>query len=210
MLLRARASVPSGYTSEVGRPMHQRSRRLNLYPPALRCAIRSAHRAMNGQRFIAVTSREPSDTQGKLMPMESRKRGGAEAATGEEAKMSREAHKKASEKPAVSYPIILRSYEPVADLEERLRPSSRYLASRRWTSERPGTSPSHAPRCGSSASRPSAAWGWVLGTASGISGEAQGPSREGCNEQPNQAKCRESALLSAVPTSHSSRSNPPW
>jgi hypothetical protein len=32
-----------------------------------------------------------------------------------------------------------------------------------------------------------------LGTGSGISGEAQGPSREGCNEQTNQAKCRESA-----------------
>ena len=28
---------------------------------------------------------------------------------------------KASEKAAVSYPIILRSYEPVADLDERLR-----------------------------------------------------------------------------------------
>ena len=28
---------------------------------------------------------------------------------------------KASEKAAVSYPIIVRSYEPVADLDERLR-----------------------------------------------------------------------------------------
>jgi len=31
------------------------------------------------------------------------------------------AHTKASEKAAASYPIILRSYEPVADLDERLR-----------------------------------------------------------------------------------------
>jgi hypothetical protein len=30
------------------------------------------------------------------------------------------AHTKASEEAAASYPIILRSYEPVADLDERL------------------------------------------------------------------------------------------
>src|SRR5512132_258183 len=53
------------------------------------------------QRFIAVTSREPSDTQGKLMPMESRKRVGTEAATGEETKLPDEAHTKASEKAAL-------------------------------------------------------------------------------------------------------------
>jgi hypothetical protein len=68
-----------------------------------------------------VTSGEPSDPQGKLMPMESRKCVCAEAATGEEAKLAGEAHTKASEKAAVPYPIILRSYEPVADLDERLR-----------------------------------------------------------------------------------------
>jgi hypothetical protein len=68
-----------------------------------------------------VTSREPSDPQGKLMPMESRKDAGAEAGTGEEAKMPRVAQAKASEKAAASYPIILRSNEPVADLDERLR-----------------------------------------------------------------------------------------
>ena len=105
-----------------------------------RTPSRSLTTAPNAQRFIAVTSREPSDTQGKLMSMESRKRVGAEAGTGEEAKLPGEAHTKASEKAAVSYPIILRSHEPVADLDERLRRISRYLASRRWTSERPGTS----------------------------------------------------------------------
>jgi len=68
-----------------------------------------------------VTSREPSDVQGKLMPMESRKHVGTEAGTGEEAKMPGVAHTKASEKAAASYPIIIRSYEPVADLDERLR-----------------------------------------------------------------------------------------
>jgi hypothetical protein len=68
-----------------------------------------------------VKSREPSDTEGKLMPMESRKRVCAEAATGDEAKLPSKALMKASEKAAVSYPIILRSYEPVADLDERLR-----------------------------------------------------------------------------------------
>lgn len=53
--------------------------------------------------------------------MESRKHVGAEAGTGEEAKMPGIAHTKASEKAAASYPIILRSYEPFADLDERLR-----------------------------------------------------------------------------------------
>jgi hypothetical protein len=52
--------------------------------------------------------------------MESRKHGGAEAGTGEEAKLPGEGHTKASEKAATSYPIIVRSHEPVADLAERL------------------------------------------------------------------------------------------
>jgi hypothetical protein len=54
------------------------------------------------------------------MPMESKKHVGAKAGTGEEAKTG-VAHTKASEKVVASYPIILRSYEPVADLDERLR-----------------------------------------------------------------------------------------
>jgi hypothetical protein len=49
--------------------------------------------------------------------MESRKQAGAEAATGEEFKMRAEA--RVNE--AASYPIVLRSYEPAADLDERLR-----------------------------------------------------------------------------------------
>ena len=68
-----------------------------------------------------MTSREPSDLEGKLMPMESWKHVGAEAGTGEEARMPGDARTKASEKAATSYPIIVRSYEPVADLDERLR-----------------------------------------------------------------------------------------
>jgi hypothetical protein len=55
------------------------------------------------------------------MPMESKKPVGAEACTGKEANMPGAPHTKASEKAAASYPIILRSYEPVADLDERLR-----------------------------------------------------------------------------------------
>jgi hypothetical protein len=55
------------------------------------------------------------------MPVESRKHDGAEAGTGDEAKKPGVAHTKASEKAAASYPIILRSYEPVADLDERVR-----------------------------------------------------------------------------------------
>ena len=55
------------------------------------------------------------------MPMKSRNHLGAKAGTGEEAKMPGVAHTKASEKAAASYPIILRSYEPVADLDERLQ-----------------------------------------------------------------------------------------
>jgi hypothetical protein len=53
--------------------------------------------------------------------MESKKHAGAEAGTGEEAKMPGVAHTKASEKAAGSYPIILRAYEPVPDLDERVR-----------------------------------------------------------------------------------------
>jgi len=53
--------------------------------------------------------------------MESGKHVGAEAGTGKEAKMPGAAHTKALEKAAASYPVILRSYEPVADLDERLR-----------------------------------------------------------------------------------------
>jgi hypothetical protein len=55
------------------------------------------------------------------MPMESKKHVGAEAGTGEDAKMPGVAHTKESEKAAARYPIILRSYEPVADLDQRLR-----------------------------------------------------------------------------------------
>jgi hypothetical protein len=51
------------------------------------------------------------------MLMESRKRVGGEAAAGEESKMRGEARVEA----AASYPIVLRSYEPAADLDERLR-----------------------------------------------------------------------------------------
>jgi hypothetical protein len=50
------------------------------------------------------------------MPMESKKQVGAEAGTGEEAKTG-VAHTNAFEKAAASYSIILRSYEPVADLD---------------------------------------------------------------------------------------------
>ena len=80
-----------------------------------------AHRPLQAQRSIAVTSRQSSGPHGKLMPMGSTKHVGAEAATGEEAKMPGVAHTTASEKAAASYPIILRSYEPVAELDERLR-----------------------------------------------------------------------------------------
>jgi hypothetical protein len=51
------------------------------------------------------------------MLMESRKQVDAEAATAEESKMRSEA--RADD--VASYPIVLRSYEPAADLDERLR-----------------------------------------------------------------------------------------
>jgi hypothetical protein len=62
---------------------------------------------MNQQRFIAVTSRRPSGQRGKLMQMPD------------------EAGAEKSETAADSYPIILRSYEPVADLDDRLRAPNR-------------------------------------------------------------------------------------
>jgi hypothetical protein len=51
------------------------------------------------------------------MLMESREQVGAEGATGDESKMRGEARVEE----AASYPIALRSYEPAADLDERLR-----------------------------------------------------------------------------------------
>jgi hypothetical protein len=72
---------------------------------------------MHAQGFIAVTSRKSSGPQGKLMLMESKKQVGAETATGEESKMRGEPRVTT----AASYPIVLRSYEPAADLDERLR-----------------------------------------------------------------------------------------
>jgi hypothetical protein len=56
--------------------------------------------------------------------MESRKQVGAEAATGEEPKVRGEARAEA----AASYPIVLRSYEPAGDLDERLRRISTILS----------------------------------------------------------------------------------
>jgi hypothetical protein len=55
------------------------------------------------------------------MSMGSTKHVGAEAATGQESKKLGDARAEDSAKTAASYPIILRSYEPVADLDERLR-----------------------------------------------------------------------------------------
>jgi hypothetical protein len=64
-----------------------------------------------------VTSRQSSGPHGKLRLMESAKQVDDEAATDEESKTRGDAAVNA----AASYPIVLRSYEPAADLEERLR-----------------------------------------------------------------------------------------
>jgi hypothetical protein len=58
---------------------------------------------MHPQRFIAVTSRQLSVPHGKLMQMPG------------------EARDQEPETAAESYPIIIRSYEPVADLDDRLQ-----------------------------------------------------------------------------------------
>jgi hypothetical protein len=58
---------------------------------------------MNRQKFIAVTSRHLSRPHGKLMQMPG------------------DAHVEQSETAAESHPIIARSYEPVADLDDRLQ-----------------------------------------------------------------------------------------
>jgi hypothetical protein len=58
---------------------------------------------MNAQKFIAVTSRELSGPHGKLIQVPG------------------EARVEDSGTAAKSYPIIVRSYEPVADLDDRLR-----------------------------------------------------------------------------------------
>ena len=64
-----------------------------------------------------MTSRKSSGPQGKLMPMESRKQFGADTPTAEESKIRSEARVDA----VASYPIVLRSYEPAGDLDERLQ-----------------------------------------------------------------------------------------
>jgi hypothetical protein len=58
---------------------------------------------MHGQKFIAVTSRQLSGPHGKLMQMPGK------------------ARDQGPETAAESYPIIIRSYEPVADLDHRLQ-----------------------------------------------------------------------------------------
>jgi hypothetical protein len=60
---------------------------------------------MHGQRFIAVTSPQPYGQHRKLMT----------DGDGGEARV------KEPEPEAESYPIIVRSYEPVADLDDRLQ-----------------------------------------------------------------------------------------
>jgi hypothetical protein len=59
-------------------------------------------RTPNGQKFIAVTSPQLSAPPGKLM------------------RMSGEARDEESAREVESYPIIIRSYERVADLDDRL------------------------------------------------------------------------------------------
>src|SRR5258707_13744003 len=109
------------------------------------------------------------------MLMESRKQVGAEAATGEESKMRGEARVKA----ATSYPIVLRSYEPTADLD----------------------SPQALRARGPRSAGPSLSWGWVLGTGSRFLRETQGSWREGCVWQTKRRSCRKNAVASAVPQS---------
>jgi hypothetical protein len=53
--------------------------------------------------------------------MESRNDVDGEAVSGEDTKTPREARIDASERMAASFPIVTRSYEPVADLDELLR-----------------------------------------------------------------------------------------
>jgi hypothetical protein len=53
-------------------------------------------------------------------------------------------------------------------------------------------------------------WGQVLGTGSRMSGDAQGPSREGRNEEVNEQICRESVVSSAPPASRSRCSAASW
>ena len=53
--------------------------------------------------------------------MESAKHMSAEAATSEESERPREDRREESVKAAAPYPIIVRSYEPVDDLDERPR-----------------------------------------------------------------------------------------
>jgi hypothetical protein len=84
-------------------------------------ATRMSPEALHPQRFIAVTSRQSSGPQGKLMPMGSTKHVGVDAATGQESKTLGDARADDSANTAVSYAIILGPYERVADLDERLR-----------------------------------------------------------------------------------------
>jgi hypothetical protein len=61
--------------------------------------VRRTHRTLNRQKFIAVTSRQLSGPHGKLMQMP----------------------EKARVEESDTYPILVRSFEPVADLDDRLQ-----------------------------------------------------------------------------------------
>jgi hypothetical protein len=124
------------------------------------------------------------------MLMESRQQAGAEAATGDESKMRGEARVEA----APSYPIVLRSYEPAADLDERLRRIFTVLSLPPMQERtRPWTSPQALRARGPPAARPSLSWGWALGTGSRFLRETQGSWREGCVWQTKRRSCGKNA-----------------
>jgi hypothetical protein len=92
-------STRSLIVSEICAEDHDLVRAPNFGP----CRTGCAHRTLQGQKFIAVTTRQLSGPHGKLMQMPGEAR---VEETGTEAE---------------AYSIIVRSFRPVADLDDRLQ-----------------------------------------------------------------------------------------
>jgi hypothetical protein len=107
-----------------------------------------------------VTSGQLSSPHGKLMQMPG------------------EARAEASETEGGSYPIIVRSYEPVADLDDRLQRIFTVLSLpplEDLSAQGPCLTASATRVTSAWASR---RWGWVLGTGAGILRATQGSPRQ--------------------------------
>jgi hypothetical protein len=124
--------------------------------------------------------------------------------------MPGEARDEESTTAAESYPILIRSYEPIADLDDRLERIFGVLSlPPREELNAPG--PCVAPsttRATEDLTEPSLGTGF--GDRCGESEGDSGVSEEGERSAPNSRACRENGFASAIPTNVSRSAKPPW